>query len=218
MSLRFLIWCLNHFLLGFIAGTYGLVAILNGTAKEISTNATTTLATLLDQDSEGSGDDGFLDDGGLSINETFVDCTMGQSNATHIGPKVTNLSDIPAKEIFIVIMMLGLWVYSIILTRKAWYRILKEWTLILKTTLPTSIFSTLTSNIDSFPCCALLVNQWYHRKYCPSWLVLLHIHYTKRYFYVLISTSQNFYLLFCSYCRERLELDIICDVKRIYKL
>lgn len=102
------------------------MAILNGTAKEISTNATTTLATLLDQDSEGSGDDGFLDDGGLSINETFVDCTMGQSNATHIGPKVTNLSEIPAKEIFIVIMMLGLWVYSIILTRKAWYRILKE--------------------------------------------------------------------------------------------
>ena len=129
MSLRFLIWCLNHFLLGFIAGTYGLVAILNATAKEISTNASTTLATLLEQDQEleGSGADDGLDGGGLSINETFVDCTMVQSNATHIGPKVTNLSDIPAKEIFIVIMMLGLWVYSIILTRKAWYRILKEW-------------------------------------------------------------------------------------------
>lgn len=110
-------------------GTYGLVAVLNATAEEISSNATTTLATLLEGlegDPEGSGDEGGLLDDGLSINETFVDCTMVQSNATHIGPKATNLSEIPAKEIFIVVMMLGLWVYSIILTRKAWYRILKE--------------------------------------------------------------------------------------------
>ena len=39
----------------------------------------------------------------------------------------TDFSEIPAKEIIIVILMLSLWVYSIILTRRAWYQFLKEW-------------------------------------------------------------------------------------------
>ena len=38
----------------------------------------------------------------------------------------TNLADIPAKEIIIVILMLSLWIYSIVLTRRAWYQFLKE--------------------------------------------------------------------------------------------
>ncbi len=52
-----------------------------------------------------------------------VDCV----NSTIIAaPEPTDLSEIPAKEIIIVILMLSLWLYSIVLTRKAWYRILKE--------------------------------------------------------------------------------------------
>ena len=47
-------------------------------------------------------------------------------NITHHLHKATNLSEIPVKEIIIVLGMLGLWFYSIVLTRKAWYRILKE--------------------------------------------------------------------------------------------
>lgn len=47
-------------------------------------------------------------------------------NMTHHLHKATNLSEIPVKEIIIVLGMLGLWFYSIVLTRKAWYRILKE--------------------------------------------------------------------------------------------
>ena len=100
------------------------MAILNGTAKEISTNVTTLATTLLEDVDEANNG---TNSNEMSINETFVDCNTGVlGNTSYIGPKATNLSDIPAKEIFIVIMMLGLWVYSIILTRKAWYRILKE--------------------------------------------------------------------------------------------
>ena len=103
------------------------MAILNATAKEISN--TTLATTLLEDDSDSSGGTNSsltaIEDT-EAVNETFVDCGTVLGNSSYIGPKATNLSDIPAKEIFIVIMMLGLWVYSIILTRKAWYRILKE--------------------------------------------------------------------------------------------
>ena len=43
-----------------------------------------------------------------------------------VGPAPTNLSEIPAKEIIIVVLMLSLWLYSIHATRKAWHRLLKE--------------------------------------------------------------------------------------------
>jgi len=36
--------------------------------------------------------------------------------------KPTNMAEIPVKEIIIVIGMLGLWFYSILLGRKAWYK------------------------------------------------------------------------------------------------
>ena len=36
------------------------------------------------------------------------------------------LFDIPPKEVIIVVAMLGLWIYSIVITRRAWYRILKQ--------------------------------------------------------------------------------------------
>ena len=101
------------------------MAILNATAEEISTN--TTLAALLEDDEASVTGSETGNSSDLAVNETFVDCTTVLGNTTGpYGTKVTNLSEIPAKEIFIVIMMLGLWVYSIILTRKAWYRILKE--------------------------------------------------------------------------------------------
>ena len=40
--------------------------------------------------------------------------------------KPTNFGDIPAKEIIIVLLMLSLWIYSIVLTRRAWAHFLKE--------------------------------------------------------------------------------------------
>jgi hypothetical protein len=40
-------------------------------------------------------------------------------------PNPTDLSDIPAKEIIIVIMMLSLWLYSIVATWQLWHKILK---------------------------------------------------------------------------------------------
>lgn len=43
-----------------------------------------------------------------------------------VGPAPTNLSEIPAKEIIIVVLMLSLWLYSIHATRRAWHRLLKE--------------------------------------------------------------------------------------------
>ena len=95
-----------------ISGTFGVV--------EVITNASvTTLSPLSDENSD-------------TKNETLVDCSMTVANNSStsdvvVGPKVTNLEEIPAKEIIIVILMLGLWLYSIVLTRKAWVKILKEW-------------------------------------------------------------------------------------------
>ena len=43
-----------------------------------------------------------------------------------VGPLPTNLSDIPAKEVIIVLLMLSLWLYAIHMTRRAWQRLLKE--------------------------------------------------------------------------------------------
>ena len=43
-----------------------------------------------------------------------------------VAPAPTNLSEIPAKEIIIVLLMLSLWLYSINMTRRAWKRLLKE--------------------------------------------------------------------------------------------
>ena len=86
---------------------------------EVITNASvTTLSPLGDENSD-------------TKNETLVDCSMTVANNSStsdvvVGPKVTNLEEIPAKEIIIVILMLGLWLYSIVLTRKAWVKILKE--------------------------------------------------------------------------------------------
>ena len=65
----------------------------------------------------------------LLSNGSFLDCTnhLQTGNMTHHHlHKATNFSEIPVKEIIIVLGMLGLWFYSIVLTRKAWYRILKE--------------------------------------------------------------------------------------------
>ena len=55
----------------------------------------------------------------------LLDCITHPGNMTVVH-KPTNLAEIPVKEILIVLGMLGLWFYSIVLTRKAWYRILKE--------------------------------------------------------------------------------------------
>ena len=43
-----------------------------------------------------------------------------------VAPVPTNLSEIPAKEVIIVMLMLSLWFYSIYMTRKAYHRLLKE--------------------------------------------------------------------------------------------
>ena len=90
------------------SGTFGVVEVVKNASL-------TTLSPIVgDYDENQSG------------NDTFVNnCTL-QGNSTQVERKPTNLGEIPAKEIIIVFLMLGLWVYSILLTRKAWYRILKE--------------------------------------------------------------------------------------------
>ena len=91
-----------------VSGTYGLV--------EVVKNATTISPIVTDGDNE-------------SGNDTFIDCTVAlQTNITdEMGSKTyTNFDEIPAKEIIIVVLMLGLWFYSILLTRKAWVKILRE--------------------------------------------------------------------------------------------
>jgi len=51
-------------------------------------------------------------------------CINGTSYKLGLEP--VDFSAIPTKEIVIVIMMLALWLFSILQTRKAWYRLLKE--------------------------------------------------------------------------------------------
>ena len=89
------------------AGRYGAVAVLNATSQEFKS----TLAPFLNASE--------IEENPTKNNTNFIDCFPSTQG--------TNLAEIPAKEIIIVVLMLGLWVYSIILTRKAWYRILKEW-------------------------------------------------------------------------------------------
>jgi len=122
-------------------GTYGLVSVLNATLTEESSNDSindssgvkdldTTMAppqslpSLLN-DSFNITNDELL----FPSNDSLLDgCAdhLHIGNITHHLHKATNLSEIPVKEIIIVLGMLGLWFYSIVLTRKAWYRILKE--------------------------------------------------------------------------------------------
>ena len=51
-------------------------------------------------------------------------CVNGTGVA--VAPSPTNLSEIPTKEVIIVLLMLSLWIYSIHMTRRAWHRLLKE--------------------------------------------------------------------------------------------
>ena len=63
---------------------------------------------------------------GFAEDSHLLDCTNHSENMTVVVMKPTNLAEIPVKEVIIIIGMLGLWFYSILLTRKAWYRLLKE--------------------------------------------------------------------------------------------
>jgi len=132
-------------------GTYGLVAVLNATLKAESLKEASNdeggihssnsgagvikdlettlgpLPSLLNDSFSGIENDELLL--GSASNGSFLDCTnhLQSDNITHHHlHKATNFSEIPVKEIIIVLGMLGLWFYSIVLTRKAWYRILKE--------------------------------------------------------------------------------------------
>ena len=56
-------------------------------------------------------------------NETLVDCSLTVANNSFssdvvVRLKVTNFEEIPTKEIIIVILMLGLWLYSIVCTNE----------------------------------------------------------------------------------------------------
>lgn len=104
-----------------VSGTYGVARVVNDTAKDILTTTLTPLLSAADEDESETSE---------SLQNCSLPLTTSNSTDALITPigmrKVTNLADIPAKEIIIVLLMLGLWIYSIILTRKAWYRILKE--------------------------------------------------------------------------------------------
>jgi len=128
-------------------GTYGLVAVLNATltAERLKANlndslgadnnssgvkleleTTSPLPSLLnDSLSSIENDESMFAPLVNSSNASLIDCTSPSGNMTVVH-KPTNLAEIPVKEIIIVLGMLGLWFYSILLTRKAWYRILKE--------------------------------------------------------------------------------------------
>ena len=86
----------------FFSGTYGSVSLVNDTEVIPASSA---------------GNCSSQTDFGGSEDEDFFRPSLAP----------TDFSEIPAKEIIIVILMLGLWVYSIILTRRAWYQFLKEW-------------------------------------------------------------------------------------------
>ncbi|TRY70749.1 hypothetical protein TCAL_07346 [Tigriopus californicus] len=102
-------------------GTYGEVVSIN-TTDEIPLASNFTLESILTNmtqltlfgDKQGASDNF----GNPEANPCF--------NSTLVKLAPTNLSDIPPKEVIIVILMLLLWLYSILLTRKAWYRLLKE--------------------------------------------------------------------------------------------
>ena len=64
---------------------------------------------------DGLTEVGFVDGSHL------LDCTNHSGNMTVIH-KPTNMVEISVKEVIIVIGMLGLWFYSILLGRKAWYK------------------------------------------------------------------------------------------------
>ena len=63
--------------------------------------------------------------GSREIEEEICFNSTDSNNGTDISDGGV-FSDIPPKEVIIVLLMLALWLYSIALTRKAWYRILKE--------------------------------------------------------------------------------------------
>ena len=67
-----------------------------------------------------------VNDTDITENDISVNCTTSTTNQQDFQQNSTNLADIPAKEIIIVMLMLSLWMYSIILTRRAWYQFLKE--------------------------------------------------------------------------------------------
>ena len=89
-----------------ISGTYGSVNIVNDT---IEVDGDTT-----------------IDD----YDETLFNLNCNNDTTTKLefrpSLKPTNFGDIPAKEIIIVLLMLSLWIYSIVLTRRAWAHFLKE--------------------------------------------------------------------------------------------
>ena len=86
----------------FFSGTYGSVSLVNDTEVIPASSA---------------GNCSSQTDFGGNEDEDFFRPSLAP----------TDFSEIPAKEIIIVILMLSLWVYSIILTRRAWYQFLKEW-------------------------------------------------------------------------------------------
>ena len=72
-----------------------------------------------------------IDGDTIDDDDTLFNLNCSSSDATpklEFRPslKPTNFGDIPAKEIIIVLLMLSLWIYSIVLTRRAWAHFLKE--------------------------------------------------------------------------------------------
>ena len=94
-------------------GTFGEVAVINGSV---------TFDPGLNSTSQWAIDPSLAPPNAADLAGSGSDCANG--TRTDIEPTI--LSEIPAKEIIIVCLMLALWIYSILLTKKAWYRILKE--------------------------------------------------------------------------------------------
>ena len=111
-----------------IADTYGEADIVSNITSEATTSVTSLLLSVLANATADPDADDPTNSTSPMVTTTVLPyqttCINGTSYKLGIEP--TDFSAIPTKEIIIVVLMLMLWIYSIMQTRKAWYRLLKE--------------------------------------------------------------------------------------------
>ena len=141
LSLKDLFWKWNQYNL-FFSDTYGQADVVKNITNDLTTSATSLLLSALVDNSDNNNAtnvtaDPRVDDLSSTAASSAVTAAVTTTSLPYpttcingtsykLGIEPTDFSAIPTKEIIIVILMLLLWVYSIILTRKAWYRLLKE--------------------------------------------------------------------------------------------
>ena len=114
--------------------TYGEADIVSNTTDAETTSVTSLLVSILVNSNvtadptEASNSTSTWDTAGVTTTTSLpIQTTCINGTSYKLGIEPTDFSAIPTKEIIIVIFMLLLWFYSLMLTRKAWYKLLKEW-------------------------------------------------------------------------------------------